>query len=109
MQFVLRYTRRGASSTESLINHMKSQYRIQVILESEGHKTTTAQEEIRSQIVIKEMSLFEAAKKRSNSLVKLYHALLTNKPTSVESERVSSATGLFVTKLRSSMKDQSML
>ena len=59
--------------------------------------------------MIKEMSLFEATKKRSNSLAKLYRALLTNKRASVEPERASSATGLFVTKLRSSLNDESML
>jgi len=59
--------------------------------------------------VIKEMSLFEATKKRSNNLEKLYHALLTNKPTSVEPERISSATGLFETKLRNPLNDDSML
>jgi len=67
---------------------LKSQHRIQVILESEGHNTTSAHEEIRSQFVIKEMSLFEVTKKRPNNLAKLYHAFLTNKPTSVEPERV---------------------
>ena len=44
--------------------------RIHVIHESEDHKTITEQEEIRSQIVIKEMSLFEATKKGSNNLEK---------------------------------------
>jgi len=36
-----------------------------------GVKTILAQEEIRSQILMKEMSLFEATKKRSNNLEKL--------------------------------------
>jgi len=34
---------------------------------SENHKTIPVQEEIRSQIVKKEMNLFEAIKKRSNN------------------------------------------
>jgi len=89
---VLRYTKGGASSTENLTNHLKSKHKIQVFLESEDHNTTPAQEEIRSQIVIKEMILFEATRKRSNNLAKLYIALLTNKPTSVEPGRASSAT-----------------
>jgi len=59
--------------------------------------------------VIKEMSLFEATRKRPNNLAKLYHALLTNKPTSVEPERDSPATGLFVTKLRSSLNDEKLV
>jgi len=45
------------------------------------------------------MSLFEATNKRSNNLEKLYHALTTIKPKSVEPERAFSATRLFVTKL----------
>jgi len=74
-QFVLCETNVGGSNTESLINHLKSKHRIHVILESEGHKTIPEQEEIRSQIVKKEMSLFEATKKRSNNLKTLFHAL----------------------------------
>jgi len=38
-EFVLLYTKRGASSIESLTNHLKSQQIIQVILESEGPVT----------------------------------------------------------------------
>jgi len=60
VQFVLRYTKRGGSRTGSLISHLKSKHRIHVIHESEDHKTIPAQEEIRSQILIKEISLFEA-------------------------------------------------
>jgi len=59
--------------------------------------------------VKKEMSLFEATKKRSNNLEKLFHALITIKPKSVEPERVFSAMGLFVTKLRNRMNDESSL
>jgi len=51
IQFVLRYTKGGGSSTESLINHFKSKHRIHIIHESEDHKTIPAQEEIISQIV----------------------------------------------------------
>jgi len=88
---------------------LKSINQFALNFESEDHNTIPAQEETRSQIVIKEMSLFEATKKRSNNLANLYLALLTNKRTSVEPERASSATGLFVTKLRSSLNDESML
>jgi len=49
--------------------------------------------------VKKEMSPFEATNKRSNNLEKLYHVFITIKLTSVEAERASSATVLFVTKL----------
>jgi len=53
---------------------LKSNHRIHVIFESKDHKTTPAQEEIRSQMVVKKMSLFDVTKKRSNSLEKVYHA-----------------------------------
>jgi len=79
-----------------LINHSKSKHRIH---EGIDHKTNPAQEEIRSQTVKKEMNFFEATKMRSNNLEKLHHALIASKPTSLEPERVFSATGLFVTKL----------
>jgi len=69
-----------------LISHLKSKHGIRVIHESEDHKTIPAHEKILSPIVIKEMGLFEATKKRSNNLEKLYHALITIKPTLVEPE-----------------------
>jgi len=97
---VLRESNAGGSSTEGLINHLKPKHRIHVILESEDPKAIAEQEEIRSQIVKKEISLFEAPKKRSNNLKKLFHALITIKPKSLEPERAFSATGQFVTKLR---------
>jgi len=73
---------------------LKSKHRIH---ESEDHKTIPAQEEILSQIVKNEMSIFEAAKNRSNNLEKLLHALIIINPKSVGPERAFSATGLFVT------------
>jgi len=107
VQFVLRYTKGGGSSTESLIKNLKSKHRIH---EGENHKTILTQEEIQSQIVIKEMSLFEATGKRSNNLEKLFHALITIKTKSVEPERTFSATGLFVsTKLRNRLNHESAL
>jgi len=51
------------------------------------------------------MNLYEAIKKRSNNLEKMFNALITIKPKSVEPERASSATGLFVTKLRNRLND----
>jgi len=88
-----------------LINHLKSKHWIHVTHEGEDHETIPAQEEILSQIVEKEMSLFEATKKRSNNLEKLFHALITIMPKSVEPEGFFSATGLFVTKLRNRLND----
>lgn len=55
--------------------------------------------------ITKEMVIFEATKKRTNNLEKLYNALMTIPPTSIESERAFSAAGLFVTKIRSKLSD----
>jgi len=88
---------------------LKSKHRIHVTHESEDHETIQAQEEILSQIVKKEMSLFEATKKRSNTLEKLFHALITINPKSVGPERAFTATELFVTKLRNRLNDESVL
>jgi len=84
VKFVLRYTKGGGSSTKSSINHLKSEHKIHVILESEDRKTIPAQKDIRSRIATKEMSLFEATKKRSKNLEKLFHALITIKPKSAQ-------------------------
>ena len=87
MQFALRYTsytKAGASSTESLINHLKSKHTIYVIHESEDHETIPAQEEILSQIVKKEMNIFDPTKKRSKKLEKLFHASTTIGPKSAQ-------------------------
>jgi len=88
-----------------MINQLKSKHRIHVTHEGEDHKTIPAQEEIRSQIVKNEMSLFEAANKRSNNFEKVFHALITIKPKSLEPERAFSATGLFVTKFGNRLND----
>jgi len=49
-------------------NHLKSKHRIECNPWGENHKTIPAQEDNQSQIVKKEMSLFEDTKKRSNNL-----------------------------------------
>jgi len=72
-------------------------------------KTIPAQEKIRPQNVKKEMSLYEATNKRSNFHEKLYHVSITIKPKSVEPEGIFSATGLFDTKLRNTLNDESVL
>lgn len=46
--------------------------------------------------------------KRPHNLENLYQALLTIPPTSIESERSFSATGLFMTKLRSRLGDTTL-
>ena len=81
VQFVLCYTK-GGSSTERMINHLKSKHKINVNHEGEDHKTIPAQKEIQSQIVKKKMSLFEATKKRSNNLNNCTMPYFTIKPKS---------------------------
>jgi len=54
------------------------------------------------------MNLFETTKKKPENLEKLYNALLTLKHTSVEPERAFSIVGLFVTKLRNRMNDDTL-
>ena len=55
-----------------------------------------------------DFKLFEATKKRSDRLEKLFQALLTTKPTSVDSERSFSVGGSFCTKIRSRMNDNTL-
>jgi len=75
---VLLETNAGDSKTKRAINHVQSKHRIHVILESEQHTTVPAPENIRSQIVKKEMTLFVATGKRSNNLEKTIPCLNYN-------------------------------
>ena len=52
-----------------------------------------------------DFKLFESQKMRSKFLENIHQALLTVKPTSVESERAFSTSGSFSTKIRSRMSD----
>jgi hypothetical protein len=56
----------------------------------------------------REMAVFEANGTRPVSLERVYRALLTLPPTSVEAERSFSAAGFFVTKMRSSLSDDAI-
>ena len=56
----------------------------------------------------KEMAVFESTGKRPSSLEKVYKALKTIPPSSVEAERSFSAAGLFVTKLRTTLNDETV-
>jgi hypothetical protein len=62
-----------------------------------GLGSTSTQAE---RIIKKEMSLFESTKKRPENLEKLFKALKTIPPTSIEAERAFSTAGIFITKLR---------
>ena len=59
-------------------------------------------------VVQKKMMLYEITKRRTNSLGKLYAALKTIKPTSVEAERAFSALGYFVSKIRNCLNDDTI-
>ena len=56
----------------------------------------------------KEMSLFDNGGTRGHHLTIVYNYLLTIPPTSVEAERAFSAAGLFSTKLRSKLADETL-
>ena len=68
-------------------------------------------EEVQSvgaKIINKVMQLFEATKKIPENLEKLYSSLLTIRPTSVEAERTFFAIGLFATKIRNKLNDDTL-
>ena len=56
----------------------------------------------------KEFQIYEATGIRSRNLDLLYYALLTVKPTSTESERVFSTSGIVVSRLRTRMRDEAI-
>ena len=56
----------------------------------------------------KEVGLFTAGKQETVTIKQLRSALMVIPPTSVEAERVFSASGLFLTKLRCRLKDSSL-
>ena len=58
--------------------------------------------------VRREMATFEEDGTRGSYLREAYEYLKTVKPSSVESERAFSASGNFVTKLRSSLEDKTL-
>ena len=63
---------------------------------------------VSSRVVQKEMMLYEINKRRPNNLEKLYAALKTIKPTSVEAERAFLALGYFVSKIRNCLNDDTI-
>ena len=60
------------------------------------------------QVMQKEIMLYEITKKRPNNLEKLYAALKTIKPTSVEAERAILTLGYFASKIRYCLKDDTI-
>ena len=63
---------------------------------------------VSSRVVQKEMMLYEITKTRPNNLEKLYAALKTIKPTSVEAERAFSVLGYFGSKIRNRLNDDTI-
>jgi hypothetical protein len=61
-----------------------------------------------SQIIKKEMALFEASKTRPENLEKLFRALKSIPPTSVEAERAFSSLGLFANKIRNRLNPETL-
>lgn len=59
-------------------------------------------------MVQKEMLLYETSKRRPENLERLFTALKTIKPTSVEAERAFPALGYFANKIRSQMNDDTL-
>ena len=64
--------------------------------------------EIGSNLIKKEIALFEASKSRPKNLDMIFNALKTIPPTSVEAERAFSSLGLFAIKIRSSLQDDTL-
>lgn len=56
----------------------------------------------------KDLKFFEGCGSKPETVQNLYDALLTIRPTSVESERVFSITGIFVNKIRNRLSDESI-
>ncbi len=56
----------------------------------------------------REIAVLEMGGERPRCLDKIYRAMITCSPSSVEAERSFNAAGLFVTKLRSSLSDNSI-
>ena len=63
---------------------------------------------VSSRVVQKEMMLYENTKTRPNNLEKLYAALKTIKPTSVEAEHAFSVLGYFGSKIRNRPNDDTI-
>ena len=58
--------------------------------------------------VKKELAVLETSGERPGLLEKVYKALLTLPPSSTEAERTFSTTGFFVSKLRTSLNDDTI-
>ena len=57
---------------------------------------------------LQEIAVLESTGNRPSSLEKIYNAMLSLPPSSIEAERSFSAAGLFVTNLRTSLNDDTV-
>ena len=60
------------------------------------------------QEVKREFAIFENSGQRPSMIDKVFHAIQSVPPTSVEAERAFSAAGLFITKIRSRLGDNAI-
>lgn len=81
----------------AILNDMKCKNKVKLNISKDLSKT-----------IRKEIAVFEEEGTRGTYLQRIYEYLKTIKPTSVESERGFSASGNFVTKLRSSLEDDTL-
>ncbi|GBM76374.1 hypothetical protein AVEN_165976-1 [Araneus ventricosus] len=69
-------------------------------------RCSTSKRSILSKIVQQEFQLLDATENRSSNIIKLCEALKTIPPTSTDDERAFSVAGLFITKLRTRLRDK---
>ena len=86
---------------------MKTQ--LEKAIQSAELKQELNNEDLSTKSVKKEFSVFESTKKRISNLETLFQCLKAIQPTSVEGERVFSACRLSVTKVRSSLNDNTIV
>lgn len=95
----------------SIIEKPKTlQEELQTCIDERTSKYKQPEAEVRdcSKILQKEVNLFEATKQLPPNLKMIYDALLTIKPTSIDSERIFSDAGNICTKKKCSMSDKSI-
>ena len=88
------------------IFYMKTQ--LEKAIQSAELKQELNNEDLSIKYINKDFSVFESTKKRISNLETLFQCLKTIQPTSAKSERTFSTCGLFITKLRSNLNDNTI-